>query len=109
MANTLKELEKLQRENYGDSFNIDVKHLNALSPCCDEDSNLVSVLNRSEMLLDRLIGLANDPDFDFSKLRLNKSTLIELRNETHNSRMLLTYKYHFAPAEWVTVPKSEDK
>ena len=95
MANTLKELERLRCE--------------ALSPCCDEDSNLVSVLNRNEMLLDRLISLADDPDFDFSKLHQNKSTLIALRNEVHNSRMLLTYKYHFAPADWVTVPKNEDK
>ena len=94
MANTLKELERLRCETHDD-----VKCLNALFPCCNEDRNLVSILNRNEMLLDRLIGLADDPDFDFSKLHINKSTLIELRNETHNSRMLLTYKYHFVPAE----------
>lgn len=104
MSNTLNELEKLIHKTNGNLSNTD-----AVIPCCHEELDLVSVLNRSEILIDRLIGLADDPNFDFSKLHINKETLIELRDEIKANRQLLVYQYHFVPADWVTMPKNENK
>ena len=89
--------------------NDNLSNTDATIPYCHEELDLVSVLNRSEMLADRLIGLADDPNFDFSKLHINKTTLIELRDEIKANKQLLIYQYHFVPANWVNIPKNENK